>query len=162
MTNYAKLCFNCNELPKDVEHSEAYFRRFLIIPFDETIPEDERNPKLAQQIIRSELSGVFNWILEGLNRLLGQGNFSNCNAAKQQLAKYKSQSDSVFLFLEDEGYVKSNTEWLLIKDLYPEYKLFSLQDGYRPVSKTNFKKRLDANGFLIERKNIGWVVYLGK
>ncbi len=32
LTNYAKLIFNCNELPKDVEQSNAYFRRFLIIP----------------------------------------------------------------------------------------------------------------------------------
>ena len=38
LKQYAKLIFNCNELPKDVEHTNAYFRRFLIIPFDVTIP----------------------------------------------------------------------------------------------------------------------------
>ena len=43
LTNYAKLIFNCNELPKDVEQSTAYFRRFLIIPFDVTIPEAEQD-----------------------------------------------------------------------------------------------------------------------
>ena len=37
MENYAKLMFNCNELPKDVENTEAFFRRFLIIPFTQTI-----------------------------------------------------------------------------------------------------------------------------
>lgn len=38
LKEYAKFIFNCNELPKDVEHTTAYFRRFLIIPFDVTIP----------------------------------------------------------------------------------------------------------------------------
>jgi putative DNA primase/helicase len=162
MRNYAKLCFNCNELPKDVEHTEAYFRRFLIIPFDVTIPEDERNPQLAQEIIQSELSGVFNWILEGLSRLMAQGNFSKCEAIKQQIVNYKTQSDSVYLFLEDEGYQKSDSKWCLLKEMYPEYKSFCMNDGYRPVSKSNFKKRLESFGYLIERRNVGWAVYAAK
>ena len=68
ITNYAKLIFNCNELPKDVEQSNAYFRRFLIIPFDTTIPEQQQDKELSKKIISSELSGVFNWVLQGLNR----------------------------------------------------------------------------------------------
>ena len=43
LRQYAKLIFNRNELPKDVEHSNAYYRRFLIIPFDVTIPEHEQD-----------------------------------------------------------------------------------------------------------------------
>ena len=43
LKQYAKLIFNCNELPKDVEHTPAYFRRFLIIPFDITIPTQEQD-----------------------------------------------------------------------------------------------------------------------
>jgi putative DNA primase/helicase len=72
LKDYARLAFNCNELPKDVEHTEAFFRRFLIIPFDVTIPESRRNPNLSKEIIETELSGVFNWILRGLVRLLKQ------------------------------------------------------------------------------------------
>lgn len=60
ITHYAKLIFNCNELPKDVEQTEAYFRRFQIIPFEVTIPEAEQDKQLAQKIIVNELSGVFN------------------------------------------------------------------------------------------------------
>ena len=33
MTDYGKLMFNCNELPKEVEQTNAFFRRFIIIPF---------------------------------------------------------------------------------------------------------------------------------
>ncbi len=75
LKEYAKLIFNCNELPKDVEHTTAYFRRFLIIGFDVTIPEDKQDKQLPQKIIQNELSGVFNWILQGLDRILEQKNF---------------------------------------------------------------------------------------
>ncbi|MBL0152061.1 MAG: hypothetical protein IPP93_00665 [Chitinophagaceae bacterium] len=72
LINYAKLIFNCNELPKDVEQTHAYYRRFLIIPFDITIPESDQDKELSKKIIETELSGVFNWLLEGLKRLLKQ------------------------------------------------------------------------------------------
>ena len=76
MENYAKLCFNCNELPKDIEQSEAYFRRLIVVPFRVTIPEDEQDKELAQKIIASELAGVFNWVLLGLQRLLRKKRFT--------------------------------------------------------------------------------------
>jgi putative DNA primase/helicase len=81
LKQYAKLIFNCNELPKDVEHTNAYFRRFLIIPFDVTIPPHEQDKNLHTKIIENELSGVFNWVLEGLNRLLEQKRFSECEGS---------------------------------------------------------------------------------
>jgi putative DNA primase/helicase len=56
MRNYAKLVFNSNELPKDVEHSHAFFRRFLIIPFDQTIPDDQQDKRLHSKIIENELA----------------------------------------------------------------------------------------------------------
>jgi len=59
MARYARLLFNCNELPRDVEHTEAFFRRYLILPFDVTIGEDRQDKRLAEKIIKGELSGVF-------------------------------------------------------------------------------------------------------
>src|SRR4029078_2469053 len=111
MAEYAKLIFNCNELPKDVEQTNAYFRRFLIVPFNVTIPEDEQDKELSKKIIANELSGIFNWVLDGLKRLLVQKNFSNSDAIDQQLKEYEKNSDSVRMFLEDEGYEKSENEY---------------------------------------------------
>ena len=73
MENYAKLAFNCNELPKDFDHQNAYFRRLLIVPFRVTIPEADQDKTLANKIIKNELAGVFNWIIDGLKRLTQNG-----------------------------------------------------------------------------------------
>jgi len=160
MENYARLCFNANELPKDIEHSEAYFRRFLIIPFEVTIPEEERDPELAKKIIENELSGVFNWVLEGLKRLFAQKKFSECKAAMNVLQEYKEQSDSVHLFLDEKGYQKSTTSYQYLKDILQEYRSFCMECGFYPLNQSNFKRRIKANGYVMERKNKGHVIYL--
>ncbi|MDB4104814.1 phage/plasmid primase, P4 family [Salibacteraceae bacterium] len=160
LKQYAKLIFNCNELPKDVEHTNAYFRRFLIIPFDVTIPPHEQDKQLHSKIIETELSGVFNWVLDGLNRLLKQKRFTDCEAAKNAVEQYKNQSDSAKMFIDENNYQNSPTDFILIKDLYTDYRIYCIEDGFKPVNKSNFIKRLRGFGVLIERLNIGNVAYL--
>ncbi|MEZ5495360.1 MAG: hypothetical protein R3F25_00775 [Gammaproteobacteria bacterium] len=65
-----KLIFNVNNLPTTSDMTDGFFRRFLIIPFNEFIQPEERDSRLAQKIINKELSGVLNWVIGGLNRLL--------------------------------------------------------------------------------------------
>lgn len=162
LVHYAKLIFNCNELPRDVEHTNAYFRRFLIIPFDVTIPEAEQDKELSKKIIANELSGVFNWILEGLHRLLLQKRFSDCDAARQQVEQYKKQSDSVLMFLEDEEYQISIIGSKPLKDLFSEYRIYCSDSGYRPCSTKTFSERLKQHGFTLERKAQGMIIYIEK
>ena len=159
LNEYAKLIFNCNDLPKDVEHTNAFFRRFLIIGFDVTIAEDKQDKELANKLINNELSGVFNWILQGLDRVLKQKNFSKCEAAENARSNYEKQSDSVKMFIEDFEY-KSSIEYTTISDLYGRYKGFCIEDGFRPVNKSNFMKRLRHFKILVERISIGNVAYI--
>ena len=151
MTDYAKFIFNCNELPKDVEHTNAYFRRFLIIPFEVTIPEHEQDKNLHSKIIENELSGVFNWILEGLNRLIEQKRFSRCEAAERAISQYKTESNSAQMFINEFGYTTSSTKYELIKNIYPDYRSFCSEDGITPFKKSNFVKQLKSMGFIVDR-----------
>lgn len=162
LINYAKLIFNCNELPKDVEQSVAYFRRFLIVPFEVTIPETEQDKQLAQKIIKQELSGVFNWVLAGLQRLLKQKNFTTSEAVNRQLEQYKLQSDTVQLFLSEEDFEKSVDDYMEFKELYSLYRTYCHESGYHSCSKKTFGERLRGAGFKIERKNMGMVVFVKK
>lgn len=158
LTNYAKLIFNCNELPKEVERTEAYFRRFLIIPFDVTIPEHEQDKNLHAKIIENELSGVFNWVLEGLNRLLRQKGFSECKAARQAIEEYKIESDSVQMFLNEQEYKVSIQSEIPLKDMFNEYRNYCFENGFKACSLRTFADRLRNSGYKTERKNYGTVV----
>ncbi len=160
MENYAKLAFNCNELPKDFDHSNAYFRRLLIVPFRVTIPENEQDKTLADKIIKNELAGVFNWILDGLKRLLKTEKFTESELVKDTLETYKRESDSVACFVGENSYKPSAENYVLLKTLYVEYRAFCLDDGASALKKTNFKRRLESNGFEVKQMNDGNRVYL--
>lgn len=162
ITNYAKLIFNCNELPKEIEHTNAFFRRFLIVPFNVTIPEAEQDKELSKKIIDNELSGVFNWVLDGLNRLLSQKGFSKSSAIEKQVEQYKTESDSVKMFIEEESYEKSTISKKYLKDIYTDYADYCKSNGYRPCNTKSLSKRLTNIGFEMTRNKQGSQVYIEK
>jgi putative DNA primase/helicase len=157
---YAKMMFNCNELPRDVEFTPAFFRRFLIIPFSAAIPENEQDAELAQKIIKSELSGVFNWILDGLNSLLKNKRFSDSDTVRKMLKDFREQSDSVHLFLTENDYRKSTGDYVSMKELFDGYRQFCNEDNFKALNKTNFTKRLESLNVQIEKRNFGKAVFL--
>ena len=156
-TRYAKLIFNCNALPKEVEHSNAFFRRFNIIHFDVTIPENKQDKELANKIIENELSGVFGWVLAGLERLLSQKGFSDCKAVNDARLIYENESDSVKSFLDEYSYSPNADNYTLVKIMYDQYKAYCFDDGFRAVNKTNFKKRLNHYKMYVKRMAVGYV-----
>jgi len=160
LKDYAKLIFNGNTLPKEVEHTNAYFRRFLIIPWDVNIPESEQDKDLAKKIIATELPGIFNWVLAGLERVLKQRAFSKCDAAERMLKEYKLESDTVALFLEDCFYQPDNFAQISLNDLLKSYVTYCATNGYKPVSNRTLSERLQALNYTVKRKNAGNVVYI--
>jgi len=162
--NYCKFIFNANVISKqDLEHSNGFHRRLLLLPFNVVIPEKERDPELAQKIIKKELSGIFNWILEGLNRLLKNKSFSITPEIEAVGAEFERDSDSVSLFVAECGYVKDlASKPMLFKTLFEQYWNYCEEElRMRPVSKPEFKRRLRDNlGFRIKERgtnNYTWV-----
>ena len=155
--NYARLVFNTNQMPKDIEQTTAFFRRFLIIPFSVTIPPEHQDIELSKKIIENELSGVFNWVLNGLDRIVEQKGFSKCDVAENELEQYRRESDSVEMFLSDNGYRPSNGETKLLKELYVEYKLYCHEDGYQACSNRTFAERLRNKQYTIRKSNDRYV-----
>jgi len=147
--NYAKFIFNANELPRDVEQTIAFFRRFLIVPFSVTIPEAERDKELHRKIIDNELAGIFLWVIDGLKRLLLNKCFTECRAASEALKQYQTESDSVQMFLDEKEYRPSNNVKKLLKEIYGEYRGFCYEDGYRACSNRTFAERLRNKQFTI-------------
>jgi putative DNA primase/helicase len=162
ISDYAKLIFNTNELPKDVEFNNAFFRRFIIIPFEVTIPEKEQNKSLAKEIIKDELPGVFNWVLEGLKRLLTQKKFSESESIEKALDQFRTESDTVKRFLEEEGYKSDPEKRIPLKDIYQQYRNFAIDEGNRVLSSQSLRKRLESLKIFVKRESKGMQVYISK
>lgn len=158
--NKVKFITNCNELPQHIESTDAYFRRLLIIPFEIKIPDHEKDGALANKIIQNELPGVFNWLLEGLKRITSQGDFTKSERVAHVIKEFRSQSDSVELFLHENGFIKSFSERVPLNDLFESYKKFCREDNYKPEGKNRFSNLLERKGYEKTRTNVGHTAFL--
>jgi putative DNA primase/helicase len=139
---YATCVFATNELPKDTEQTKAFFRRFLIIPFDVRIPDEEQDPDLAEKIIRNEMSGVLNYVVQGVKSLLSEHKFAIPSVVQEAVKKFQQESDSVLTFLDEYKFCPSISQYKTLQEMYGEYKKFCGHNGYHPVSNRTFSQRL--------------------
>ena len=145
--NNAKFIFNVNALPTTPENVHGFFRRFEIIDFNVTIEEEKKDRQLSTKIIENELSGVLNWILIGLDRLLTNGKLTDCKANNEALERFKIKSNNVLEFLLDEGFetVTNIEHGHIFNDLYQSYVNWIDENGGHALKKSNFKERIDAS-----------------
>lgn len=142
--NYAKLIYSANELPKTTDRTEAFFRRWVIIEFPYQFPEDDKetNPNLPESIINEEeMSGLLNWALDGLERILENNSFSNTKNRRGIEQKWIMETDSLRAFL-DIGCQCKTDAWVAKEDFYQAYKAFCNNHNIYVVKKGPVTKRL--------------------
>ena len=71
----AKLIISGNAWLPFRDRSEGIWRRLVPLHFPVNIPEAKQNKNLTRDLL-PELSGIFNWAVEGLTRLRQQGRFT--------------------------------------------------------------------------------------
>ncbi len=75
----ARLQFLCQRVAEVEDRSDAIFDRLLVIAFENTIPENQRDRRLKYKLF-AELPGIFSWSMEGLRRLRQQERVYNSAA----------------------------------------------------------------------------------
>ena len=103
------LCFAMNEMPVFRDVTDAFFRRVLLFRFEVQIPSDRQDRRLVERICQSDLPGIFNWVLAGRDRLVGNdGQFSGSGKMDGDLGLLRSEvSQSAYpvkAYLEGRGY----------------------------------------------------------
>lgn len=138
----AKWIVSGNALPAISDHSDGFWRRWFVVPFN-TKPKIVQ-PLLGDTIIKEELSGVLNWSLEGLKRLMARGKFPQLPAALLDAQKAgKQQSNSVSTWVDDSEAVVSDTKMISRKLAYHFYSTWCRNNGAKAVSSQKFWERLE-------------------
>ena len=133
-----------NHLPAITDHSTGFWRRWDVVPFSVTIPERERDPLLANTIIRDELSGVLNWALEGLVRLQTRGAFDPVMPAAMQamLHEAKADTNSVVAWIDDLGVALQVACDTPKERVFEHYRTWCANNAMHEVSAVQFWKRV--------------------
>ena len=141
-TNFAKLIFSCNKLPETRDFTTAFFRRWVFINFPNKFEGGNEDKNIFKRLsTEQELSGLLNWALEGLERLLKQQDFSNKMSTEEVEMQYKKMSSSIAGFVEDMCQQDSEAE-ISKAEIYLAYCQYC-RDNQLPADSDNvFHKKL--------------------
>lgn len=162
LEDYAKLIFNINRLDNLIpEHTHGFFRRLVVIPFNQIIPEDKQDKDLHKKILQNK-PGILNWIIEGAKRVIKNRDIFISSECKEVVSKLQKESDNVYQFLIDNRLEKDMNGRYLLKNLFKEYRDYCFENGFKPLQRNNFSKRLQYLGVQRGRSMHGTYFELSK
>ena len=139
-----KLFLGTNHKPVIKGTDHAIWRRIRLIPFEVTIPEDERDTRMPEKL-RNEAEGILAWAVEGCRLWRAEG-LVMPTAVKEATEGYRSEMDVIAQFVED---CCERGERLTVAshELYKAFTEWCEINGEQPVSKKLLNLRLKEIGF---------------
>lgn len=141
-TNYSKLIFSANEMPRINDFSDGLGRRLQIVPFKAKFtPNDEDyDPFITDKLLSDEsMQYVLNLALKSLKRLLVEKKFTKSKAVEAELIKYQEENNPIISFVNNEDV---ELERAVVGDVYLQYKVYCAESGFQSVSNINFSKQV--------------------
>ena len=138
---YCKLLFSTNNMPRVKDKTEGYFRRLLVLPFNQQFTVNGRDPKLKYKIAGSELDGIFLWALNGLKCLRERGYFEESASMLAVKDEYRKENNNVIIFADEVCVIDAHAE-VKKDELYQAYHDWCFASGYKPLRKIAFGREL--------------------
>ncbi|MHB8467875.1 MAG: DNA primase family protein [Acidimicrobiales bacterium] len=146
--------FAANEPPISSDQSQAWFDRWLIIPFDRTFSAAEADSHLEAKITTpAELQGLLVKAVAGLRQLMNRGRFDLPPAVIDAGDRYRMRLDTVRAFVDEECALGET--WVPRKALYDTYRQWCTGGGRLALAAVTFYDHLRANFTLEERTRNG-------
>jgi len=133
-----------NHKPIVIDDSDGLWRRLILIPFTETIPEAERDPQLTDKLLK-EADGIFMWAVEGCLMYQRDG-LKPSAAMKRASAEYRKETDILGEWLETCCEVDPPAK-VEQRIAYSSYRDFCSSNGVHPMSKNSFSRKLDERNY---------------
>jgi P4 family phage/plasmid primase-like protien len=145
-----KIVMYGNHKPRFSGTDRGIRRRPLLIPFDVTIPDDERDPHLSERFAR-ELPGILAWAVEGCLMWRRDG-LKVPEKVREATDAYLDESDPTKRFLAE---CTVPGDRVLRDQVFAAYTAWAKQSGEEPATKTDFLRdltRLGIPGFQSNNK----------
>lgn len=133
-----------NGYPITRDVSRGFRRRAMVIPFNRAFHEEGEILNLAEKITKSELSGILNRAMEGLQRVRNRGGFLPPVSAKLAKEEWFNESNVICDFV-DSAIIKTDDykDKIELGDLYNHFLDFATAYNLRFIpTKSDFKSTL--------------------
>lgn len=143
----AKHMFAANRAPDRSVDDEAFWNRWITVMFPESVPRAEQDPTIESKLIE-ELPGILNWAIEGYQRLMSQGQFTDEPLPFENREKWERFGSSIEQWLNQ--YTEEKADGLVPKwstdsgtlGAYDSYKAFARRNGLEVETDSAFTSKL--------------------
>jgi P4 family phage/plasmid primase-like protien len=149
-TPTAKVWMPTNHKPVFRGTDHAIRRRLKIIPFAVRIPDDKQDKELGETL-KSELSGVLRWCVEGCLSWRREG-LGEPDPVKEATGTYLDEMDTLKEFLAERCVLEAGAT-ATAKELYEVYTDYCQQSGENPMTKKALGLALGERGLTSRRTN---------
>lgn len=148
-----KLFINCNYLPIIEDNTVFTSNRINVITFDRHFKAYEQDKHLKEKLKNpSEISGIFNWCLEGLNKYRQEGLIPP-QEIKDATLNYGRSNDKFTLFF-NEQLTKSNKNNVTLSSVYDRYCQWCSTNNFMPLEKAKIKEKLTQRNILKNKATV--------
>lgn len=140
-----------NHLPKVRGDDPALWARLRVIPFNVTVPKDEQNPHLGEEL-RTEIDSILTWVIAGWDDYRRRGRLDEPEAVTVATSRYQSSADALGRFIT-ECCLTGSAFTARSADLYARYLKWAGDDGSEVIAKKPFGQALEQRGFTQKRSN---------
>jgi putative DNA primase/helicase len=142
--NYAKLTFSANQIPKEeADKSEAFFVRWQMINFPNKFDEGNQDPdKIKKITTEDEMSGLINWAIQGLHRLIENRKFTNTPTTEEIQEKWDQGSNPEKAFYQNCIQIDAEAEPIKKEDVHVAYVNYCKNNKITYVGLTTFCSRI--------------------
>lgn len=154
------LMFACNNLPfVKGDKGQHLFDRFLIVPCNNVIPVEQRDPLLMDKLM-ADKDHILKWALKGLERLISQNyRFTNAIELEEQKERYMLMCDSTRAFIKEDYTVTGiDSHHVRSTVLYMDYENYCNRNEDKPCSSKKFAERLETNLGIYKSKCHGGII----
>lgn len=137
--NYAKHTLAGNKIPPVKDSDDlAYYSRWIVLRFD-NVPE-QKDLFLKEKILK-ENSGILNWAIDGLYRLLKNGQFSYMKSDKEIKRIMEMQGDPLIEFGNEV--LEKSVGQITKEQMYELYCMWADKEDKPKLSKEQLGRRLN-------------------
>jgi len=140
----AKMFIACNEFVESKDTTDGWLRRFCFVDFPIKFcdnPTGKKEKKIDKQIeekLTLEISGIFNWVLEGYKILRAAGEFIMPEDHNMIMENYKEVINPLIVFVKGVEVTNSINN----NALYQEYIDWTERNHNKALSKINFSRKI--------------------
>ncbi len=140
--------FASNVLPPTTDRSEAFYRRFRVLRFANTVPADKVDPELFEKIVDQEMPAILGKAFRGAERAARGRALRSTPAHAAVLERWRQAANPIEQFLADTDWVELDGQAHCSKpEAYETYRKWSQQCGFRhPFGRNHFLELLEATG----------------